>query len=88
MVIVAPKEVQITGATEARVGDQVELSCKTTPSNPPAHISWSMNGRPLGNSSYKTQTSEQGNKQTNLIPFGQCSFYLIMLFKTFFRRLD
>lgn len=57
---VAPKEVSITGATEAKVGDEVQLTCLTAPSNPPARISWSLNGRPLSNSTYKSQNSVEG----------------------------
>ncbi|XP_023299078.2 nephrin isoform X1 [Lucilia cuprina] len=59
-VLFAPKEVTISGATEAKVGDFVQLSCVTAPSNPPARISWSLNGRPLSNSTYKTQKSVEG----------------------------
>ena len=57
---VAPKEVTIAGATEARVGDIVQLGCVTAPSNPPSRISWSLNGRPLSNSTYNTQMSADG----------------------------
>ncbi|KAM7345697.1 hibris isoform 4-T4 [Cochliomyia hominivorax] len=59
-VLFAPKEVTISGATEAKVGDVVQLNCVTSPSNPPARISWSLNGRPLSNSTYKTQKSVEG----------------------------
>lgn len=58
--LVAPKEVVISGATEAKVGDVVQLSCVTAPSNPPARISWSLNGRPLSNSTFKSQKSIDG----------------------------
>lgn len=60
-VLVAPKEVKILGSTDARVGDVVQLSCFTSASNPPARLSWSLNGRPLGNHTYQTQPSgEEG----------------------------
>jgi len=38
----------------------VQLSCVTAPSNPQARISWSINGRPLENSTYKTTSSSDG----------------------------
>lgn len=56
----APKDVFLSGATHAKVGDAVQLNCVTAPSNPPARISWSMNGRPLSNSTYKTTISADG----------------------------
>ncbi|KAL9915607.1 nephrin isoform X2 [Glossina fuscipes] len=59
-VLFAPKEVTINGATEAKVGDVVQLTCLTAPSNPAARISWSLNGRPLGNNTYKTLRSATG----------------------------
>ncbi|XP_017838781.1 nephrin isoform X2 [Drosophila busckii] len=59
-VLYAPKDVYLSGASQAKVGDTVELSCVTAASNPPARISWSMNGRPLNNSSYKTRSSTAG----------------------------
>ncbi|XP_030560448.1 nephrin [Drosophila novamexicana] len=59
-VLYAPKDVFLSGATHAKVGDAVQLNCVTAPSNPPARISWSMNGRPLSNSTYKTTISADG----------------------------
>ncbi|XP_030244136.1 nephrin isoform X2 [Drosophila navojoa] len=59
-VLYAPKDVFLSGATQAKVGDAVQLSCVTAPSNPPARISWSMNGRPLTNSTFKTTSSADG----------------------------
>ncbi|KAM8713441.1 hypothetical protein ACLKA7_013711 [Drosophila subpalustris] len=59
-VLYAPKDVFLSGATQAKVGDSVQLSCVTAPSNPPARITWSMNGRPLTNSTYKTISSSDG----------------------------
>ncbi|XP_037946701.1 nephrin [Teleopsis dalmanni] len=59
-VFYAPKEVAITGVTEAKIGDSLQLSCISSPSNPAALINWSVNGRPFGNSTYKTIKSEFG----------------------------
>ncbi|XP_033251166.1 nephrin-like isoform X2 [Drosophila miranda] len=59
-VLYAPKDVYLSGANRAKVGDSVELGCVTAPSNPPARISWSMNGRPLVNGTYKTTSSSDG----------------------------
>ncbi|XP_017149370.1 nephrin isoform X2 [Drosophila miranda] len=59
-VLYAPKDVYLSGANRAKVGDSVELGCVTAPSNPPARISWSMNGRPLANGTYKTTSSSDG----------------------------
>jgi len=53
-------DVFLSGATQAKVGDAVQLSCVTAPSNPPARINWSMNGRPLTNGTYKTLSSSGG----------------------------
>lgn len=50
----------LSGANQAKVGDTVELTCVTAPSNPPARISWSLNGRPLTNSTFKTTSSSDG----------------------------
>lgn len=38
----------------------MQLTCLTAPSNPAARISWSLNGRPLGNNTYKTLRSATG----------------------------
>ncbi|XP_037715828.1 nephrin isoform X2 [Drosophila subpulchrella] len=59
-VLYAPKDVYLSGANQAKVGDSVQLSCVTAPSNPQARISWSINGRPLENSTYKTTSSSDG----------------------------
>ncbi|XP_030387432.1 nephrin [Scaptodrosophila lebanonensis] len=59
-VLYAPKDVYLSGSTEAKVGDTVQLNCMTAQSNPPARINWSMNGRPLTNSSFKTAISSEG----------------------------
>ncbi|XP_068144561.1 nephrin isoform X1 [Drosophila tropicalis] len=59
-VLYAPKDVYLSGATQAKVGDSVQLSCVTAPSNPAASITWSLNGRPFNNSSYKTTSSIDG----------------------------
>ncbi|SPP75591.1 blast:Nephrin [Drosophila guanche] len=59
-VLYAPKDVYLSGANRAKVGDSVQLGCVTAPSNPAARISWSMNGRPLANGTYKTTSSSDG----------------------------
>lgn len=47
------------------MGDSVQLSCVTAPSNPAARINWSMNGRPLSNSTFKTTRSLDGGWVTS-----------------------
>lgn len=44
---VAPAKVTIKGPKEARAGDNVTMVCKTGRSNPPAEISWVVDGRPM-----------------------------------------
>lgn len=45
MCLVPPKEVTISGPTEARQGDVVNFQCSTAPSNPAAEIRWTIDGR-------------------------------------------
>lgn len=42
------------------MGDTVQLSCQTSLSNPPAQISWSLNGHPVENSTFTTLASQNG----------------------------
>ena len=44
---VAPAKVTIKGPKEARAGDNVTMLCRTARSNPPAEISWVVDGRPI-----------------------------------------
>lgn len=60
LTLVAPTHVTINGATEARVGDIVPLQCVTEPSNPPAEIKWTVNGRSIRNATSKTHVSPDG----------------------------
>lgn len=41
---VAPDKVTITGPTEAKIGDNVTLTCETGNSNPAASIRWVVDG--------------------------------------------
>lgn len=45
--LVPPKEVKITGPTEAKIGDTITLNCGTSNSNPRAEIGWFKGGLPL-----------------------------------------
>lgn len=60
MYIVAPAKADISGPTEARVGDSVSLVCTTAPSNPPAEIKWMVSGRQLRNTTSRTIVSSDG----------------------------
>jgi hypothetical protein len=50
--------VVIAGPTEARRGELVRMHCVTGPSNPPAEISWVVNGR-LVNSTNRVVAADQ-----------------------------
>lgn len=43
----SPSKVTITGPSEGKIGDTIELTCITSESNPPAKISWTFDGRPI-----------------------------------------
>ncbi|XP_069977840.1 uncharacterized protein [Penaeus vannamei] len=52
-VIVPPKQVEITSylnpdTTLYRIGQMVQLNCTATGAKPKAHITWEINGRPVG----------------------------------------
>lgn len=57
---VAPEQVSISGATEAKVGETVPLTCTTAPSNPPAEIKWMVTGKQYKNATNKTVVSPEG----------------------------
>ena len=44
---VGPERVTVSGTQEARGGDTVHMSCITSSSNPPANITWGINGRTM-----------------------------------------
>ncbi|XP_067138324.1 nephrin-like isoform X3 [Centruroides vittatus] len=47
----APAKVTISGSKEAKAADNVTMMCITDPSNPPAEISWVVDGRPIQSNS-------------------------------------
>uniref|UniRef100_A0A1W7RA58 Nephrin n=1 Tax=Hadrurus spadix TaxID=141984 RepID=A0A1W7RA58_9SCOR len=55
----APSKVTITGAKEAKAGDIVDMTCITDPSNPPAEVTWVVDGRGI-NSTNATRRSPNG----------------------------
>ncbi|XP_053200672.1 nephrin-like isoform X2 [Panonychus citri] len=57
----APSSVTIVGLSEAKAGDNVTLICKTEPSNPPAELNWSIDGRTIKTeNSHKSQSKGGG----------------------------
>lgn len=58
--LVAPEHVSISGATEAKVGETVPLTCATASSNPPAEIKWMVTGKQHKNATTKTVVSPEG----------------------------
>ncbi|XP_072155743.1 nephrin [Bemisia tabaci] len=56
----SPVRVTISGATEAKVNDSVQLSCLTSPSNPPSFIHWTINGRKVLHGFNRTVTAPEG----------------------------
>lgn len=44
---VAPSKVKVRGPKEAKAGDQITMRCSTERSNPPAEVSWVVDGRPF-----------------------------------------
>ncbi|KAL0273716.1 UNVERIFIED_CONTAM: hypothetical protein PYX00_006332 [Menopon gallinae] len=59
-VLFAPAHVTISGATEAKAGDKVSLTCTSDNSNPPADIKWMVGGKQLRNTSVVTTPSPNG----------------------------
>ena len=47
----APTEVLILGNSEVRMGESVQIQCRSKESNPAPKISWLMNGHPVQASS-------------------------------------
>ncbi|CAN7984404.1 unnamed protein product [Ixodes hexagonus] len=47
LVAVAPSKVKVRGPKEAKAGDQITMRCSTERSNPPAEVSWVVDGRPF-----------------------------------------
>ncbi len=43
--IVAPDKVTIKGPSDAKVGDSLKFECTTSNSNPPASVTWVVDGR-------------------------------------------
>lgn len=43
----APSKVKVRGPKEAKAGDQITMRCSTERSNPPAEVSWVVDGRPF-----------------------------------------
>ncbi|XP_043205643.1 nephrin-like [Amphibalanus amphitrite] len=50
-----PERVTVSGTQEARGGDTVHMSCITSSSNPPANITWVINGRTMMNTTQKIE---------------------------------
>ena len=51
VVEVPKRNPQISGSDPMRdysVGDTLNLTCVSAPSNPPAQLEWRLNGRPVG----------------------------------------
>ncbi|XP_043210989.1 nephrin-like [Amphibalanus amphitrite] len=56
-----PERVTVSGTQEARGGDTVHMSCITSSSNPPANITWVINGRTMMNMSQSHAPSPAGS---------------------------
>ncbi|XP_049851856.1 nephrin isoform X2 [Schistocerca gregaria] len=63
-VLFAPAQVSISGPTEARAGDEVQLTCTTANSNPPAEIKWMVGGRHVRNATQRVIPSPDGGHIT------------------------
>ncbi|KAK7789814.1 hypothetical protein R5R35_001191 [Gryllus longicercus] len=63
-VLFAPSQVSISGPTEAKVGDQVPLTCTTANSNPPAEVKWMVGGRHIRNATSRVIESTEGGSIT------------------------
>ncbi|XP_046619486.1 nephrin isoform X3 [Neodiprion virginianus] len=59
-VLFAPTGAIITGPTEAKAGERVQITCTTENSNPPADIKWVVAGRNFRNSTSRTNLASQG----------------------------
>ena len=64
---VGPDVVTIGGTREARGGDTVHLTCVTSSSNPPANITWVINGKAFNNVSDLDQTVDANRTLYSLI---------------------
>jgi len=60
--IVAPREVTISGPTEATVGDSVTLECHTSNSNPRAEVQWFRGGLALVQENLVTTSSSPSSE--------------------------
>ncbi|XP_018024106.1 nephrin isoform X2 [Hyalella azteca] len=59
-----PDHVQVTGPAIARVGENVTLTCLTENSNPPATISWVVDGQPHRSSGDRREKASAGGWHT------------------------
>ncbi|XP_037084807.1 synaptogenesis protein syg-2-like isoform X2 [Pollicipes pollicipes] len=55
-----PERVTVSGTSEAKGGDMVHMTCVTSGSNPPANITWVINGRTMMNTSQSRQPHPSG----------------------------
>ncbi|XP_050709640.1 nephrin-like [Eriocheir sinensis] len=60
-----PQNVRVTGPKQARVGDNVTLHCFAENSNPPAKVSWVMDGQPRPETSTRNETTRSGGWHTD-----------------------
>ena len=61
VVEVPKRNPQISGSDPKRdyaVGDTLNLTCVSAPSNPPAQLEWRLNGRPVGILDFRQQFRE------------------------------
>ncbi|XP_043231133.1 nephrin-like [Amphibalanus amphitrite] len=63
-----PESVEVEGTEEAKRGEDIQMSCKTSSSNPPANITWVLNGRTVVNTTQAIEPHDEGGwvSQSNL----------------------
>jgi hypothetical protein len=46
-----PEQMHISGKTEAKINETIELTCESSPSNPPTKLKWVVDGQPVNETS-------------------------------------
>ncbi|XP_042221326.1 nephrin-like [Homarus americanus] len=59
-----PDKMEVTGVKESRVGDNVTLTCFVENSNPPAEVSWVVDGQPRPETSTRQEPAGSGGWHT------------------------
>uniref|UniRef100_A0A8R1HP98 Nephrin n=1 Tax=Caenorhabditis japonica TaxID=281687 RepID=A0A8R1HP98_CAEJA len=55
-----PLDVEFFGESKVRQGESIKIQCKSLPSNPAAHISWTLNGRQMQTSTQQQFSTPDG----------------------------